>query len=458
MASIVILAVASMLSSVFIAETSKGYAAAINQAGTLRMQSYRIASSLVQANEDELWETVYQTRELADEFKERLFSDRIHNVLVKGASQNVTDKYLEVEAEWLHVMLPLLQEYIGNALAAKNKKYPKNHLINLRKVYLKKVDGFVDKVHNFVRALENEAEGKIDQLHFVQSIVLFLTFAVVAVILFVMNKDVVKPLNKLLVFAKRVSSGDFSMRNTPRRDDELGQLGEAFNLMTEDLSIIYKDLEQRVKDKTKDLERSNRSLELLYSTTKQLGENPLTEATLEGLIKTIERIIGIKGGAVCLGEAGDEQAYRMATTLNAQKSSISGCDMPDCMKCFGNGESHSIELKKDVETSVFRYSVPIRDQEQQYGVMILDIPKGFELQDWQKLLLQSVASHIALAIVRARQVSQNRLLQRTEAGGRSAHTGRAPAARGGVRRGETSDELGRTNSPGSGEYPAIHSK
>jgi two-component system nitrate/nitrite sensor histidine kinase NarX len=34
-----------MISSVIIAETAEGYAAAINQAGTLRMQSYRFASS-----------------------------------------------------------------------------------------------------------------------------------------------------------------------------------------------------------------------------------------------------------------------------------------------------------------------------------------------------------------------------------------------------------------------------
>jgi nitrate/nitrite-specific signal transduction histidine kinase len=36
-----------MISSVIIAETAEGYAAAINQAGTLRMQSYRIACSLL---------------------------------------------------------------------------------------------------------------------------------------------------------------------------------------------------------------------------------------------------------------------------------------------------------------------------------------------------------------------------------------------------------------------------
>lgn len=46
MGGIVLLALLSMTSSVFIAESSKGDAAALNLAGSLRMQSYRIATRL----------------------------------------------------------------------------------------------------------------------------------------------------------------------------------------------------------------------------------------------------------------------------------------------------------------------------------------------------------------------------------------------------------------------------
>jgi nitrate/nitrite-specific signal transduction histidine kinase len=48
MSGIVLLALLSMISSIFIAESSKGDAAAINLAGSLRMQSYRIATRLQQ--------------------------------------------------------------------------------------------------------------------------------------------------------------------------------------------------------------------------------------------------------------------------------------------------------------------------------------------------------------------------------------------------------------------------
>jgi two-component system, NarL family, nitrate/nitrite sensor histidine kinase NarX len=52
MGGIVLLALSSMISSVFIAESSKGDAAAINLAGSLRMQSYRIATRLQDAPDD----------------------------------------------------------------------------------------------------------------------------------------------------------------------------------------------------------------------------------------------------------------------------------------------------------------------------------------------------------------------------------------------------------------------
>ncbi|TNF35641.1 MAG: hypothetical protein EP315_05530, partial [Gammaproteobacteria bacterium] len=87
MASIILLAVIGMVSSVFMADTSEGYAAAINHAGTLRMQSYRIASSLKSSGD--LKQAAYNTRQLADEFEERLYSDRIHNVFTKDVSDQV---------------------------------------------------------------------------------------------------------------------------------------------------------------------------------------------------------------------------------------------------------------------------------------------------------------------------------------------------------------------------------
>ena len=414
MATIVLLAVVGTISSVFMAETSEGFAAAINQAGTLRMQSYRISSSLVQPGKIETQESAHITQHLVAEFEQRLYSPRIHNVLSKEVTPQVQQTYRNVEAEWEAYMQPIMTEYVGRALGGEVDAKTDARLQELKLAYLGRVDAFVDLIHAFVRALEEEAEQKIQQLRFIQIVVLIFTFIVVVVILYLVKKDVLVPLRDLLTFAKAVRGGDFSIRSHPRREDELGQLGYAFNLMAEDLSKIYADLEKRVEEKTADLEQSNRSLELLYSIAKQLGENPLTEASLDSLIRDIQRLIGIKGGAVCLGVPGDKQAFRMAMTMQNQTNIGAECEMPNCLRCLGDGDAHTFTIETRDGSTEGRYSVPIRDQAQQYGILLVGLPEDMELEDWQRRLLETVASHIAMAINRSRQSSRNRMLSLLE--------------------------------------------
>jgi two-component system nitrate/nitrite sensor histidine kinase NarX len=414
MATIVLLAVVGTISSVFMAETSEGFAAAINQAGTLRMQSYRISSSLVQPGKTETKEAAHITQQLVAEYEQRLYNPRIHHVLSKEASPKVHATYRAVEEEWENNMQPIMSEYVGRALGGELDARTDAQLQQLKLAYLGRVDAFVDLIHAFVRALEDEAEEKIRQLRLIQIVVLALTLFVVVVILYLGKKDVLVPLRDLLTFAKAVRGGDFSIRSHPRREDELGQLGYAFNLMAEDLSKIYADLEKRVEEKTADLEQSNRSLELLYSIAKQLGENPLTEASLDSLIGDIQRLIGIKGGAVCLGVPGDTQAFRMAMTMQDQTKTDAECEMPDCVRCLGDGDAHTFTIETNDGDLEGRYSVPIRDQAQQYGILLIGLPDGMELEDWHRRLLETVASHIAMAINRSRQSSRNRLLSLLE--------------------------------------------
>ncbi|MCB1823898.1 MAG: type IV pili methyl-accepting chemotaxis transducer N-terminal domain-containing protein, partial [Candidatus Competibacteraceae bacterium] len=71
MGGIVLLALLSMISSVFIAESSKGDAAALNLAGSLRMQSYRIATRLQDSRDTDTHHAENVAREI-DQFERRL--------------------------------------------------------------------------------------------------------------------------------------------------------------------------------------------------------------------------------------------------------------------------------------------------------------------------------------------------------------------------------------------------
>lgn len=410
MATIVALAFVGMLSSVFIAETSEGQAAAINQAGTLRMQSYRIASELANQVNIQDSESLKRTRGLINEFDSRLNSPRLTGVLARTDKRSLHEAYYYVKLQWRTQIKPLLEEYLDiteDQILFQEDPEAKERL---RKKFLDEVDGFVATINDMVKVLEVEAENKIELLRLIQVVSLFLTILVVFITMYLMNTDVLGPLRELLTIARSIRQGDFSQRTRYYREDELGQLGYAFNLMTEDLSKMYADLEERVKEKTADLERSNRSLELLYKTTRHLSEAPLSDTNYERLLKDIQELVGTGPGTICLGESGESQAFKMASTREVVLDRPDICNPPNCQGCFEGEDSHFVEVQRTPSELLRVFSIPIKDVETQYGVLLLEIPPGKTLHEWQRRVLETVSSHIAIALNMAQRSSQARML------------------------------------------------
>lgn len=408
MTSIIALGFIGMVSSVFIAETSEGQAAAINQAGTLRMQSYRIASEL--ANHAVRKDRLEITRDLVNEFSTRLKSPRLTGVLAKTSAQAVHEAYYRVNLQWRTEIHPLLEKYLK--LFADDIAFHDSdkEVRELRQEYLLRVDGFVATINDMVKVLETEAEEKIELLRLIQVVSLFLTILLVFITMYLLNTNVLSPLRELLAAARSVRQGDFHQHIQYRSEDEFGQLAYAFNLMAEDLDKMYQELEQRVREKTSDLERSNRSLELLYKTSRQLSEAPLSDAVYEGLLRDIEELAGTGRGSICLGESGDSQAFKLATTRPPVFDRPDICNPPNCQGCFEGNASHFVEVHRSESELLRVFSTPIKDMEKQYGVLLLEVPYDKPLQEWQRRLLETVASHIAIAINMAQRASQARML------------------------------------------------
>jgi two-component system, NarL family, nitrate/nitrite sensor histidine kinase NarX len=409
-----ILAVSGMLSSVIISETAEGYAAAINQAGTLRMQSYRITSSLVHGTAYENPSSANRTADLVEEYKQRMLSPRIQNILAKGPSRQVIEAYRQVERQWNEVVLPNLENYLSDERAAALSPGEHQRINRFQLQHLQQVDAFVEDIHRFVKALEIDAEQKNTQLRLIQIVLLCLTFLLALVSLYLTRRYVLDPLHDLLACANAARHGDFSVRSRFLSEDELGQLGQAFNVMAEDLSVIYADLEARVREKTQDLERSNRTLELLYSATKRLSDSSLSAEVLEAVIHDIEGLMDVDSGTICLGQPGDDQAYRYASTSSSDIVLQEKAEH-QCAVCLGQGASHTFQiLNREQGRAINIFSTPIRDKQRQYGVLLIEFAVDRQLESWQERLLETVASHIALAINVAQQVSESRRLSLLE--------------------------------------------
>ncbi|MFN2190296.1 MAG: ATP-binding protein [Candidatus Promineifilaceae bacterium] len=408
------ISVSGALSSAIVAETAAGYATAINHAGTLRMQSYRITSSLAQDADDEYESSLDRTATLIEEFNQRLYSPRIQNILSKGPNQRVIDSYRLVEQQWKETMLPTLQNYLSDRQAASHSLVDSQRITRFRKKLLLLVDDFMEDIHRFVKALEIDAERKNEQLRIIQIILISLGLMLAIVTLLLIKHYILKPLRDLLICANAARHGDFSVRSHFHREDELGQLGQAFNVMAKDLSVIYADLEARVRDKTQSLERSNRTLELLYVTTKRLSNSNLCPVVLEAVIHDIEALMGVDNGTICLGKPGDVQAFRYASTGKQDFVAAQRPGSP-CALCLGRGETHTFQVAQGENGGAISiFSTPIRDNNQQHGVLLVEFAANRRLESWQERLLETVASHIALALNVAQQASENRRLSLLE--------------------------------------------
>lgn len=154
MTGIVILALTSMLSSIVIAETASGDAAAINQAGSIRMQAYRLYSTLGRSpRADDLIEQ--RVAQLDKDLRE----ESIVSFVPGGSQHPLAMRYDEVLHQWQEILRPAML-------------MPD---IEKRQALSAQVARFVDEVDKFVNLLQKRAEFHIDMLRLVQGIALFLT-------------------------------------------------------------------------------------------------------------------------------------------------------------------------------------------------------------------------------------------------------------------------------------------
>ena len=112
-----------------------------------------------------------------------------------------------------------------------------------------------------LRAEISELRGTIGKL----SLIIFITGSIFA---FLIGWFFTKPLSQIVVTLNKITDGDFSQRVKVKSNDEVGFLAHTFNDMidkiqgsNEEMEIILKELEQRVTDRTRELEGALNSLQ-----------------------------------------------------------------------------------------------------------------------------------------------------------------------------------------------------
>ncbi len=109
-------------------------------------------------------------------------------------------------------------------------------------------------------------------------------FAVVAVLAYFLGRRLTAPLIRLSDASRKVTKGYLTVQIEPETKDEIGELAQSFNIMVLRLKEVYEGLEQKVKERTEDLDKRNLELANLYEQLKYHDE------TLETLYE-IDRVV-----------------------------------------------------------------------------------------------------------------------------------------------------------------------
>lgn len=110
---------------------------------------------------------------------------------------------------------------------------------------------------------------------------------VAVVLYYLLRRIVIAPIDKLVEVSQAVVQGDLKQRVRVQSADEMGQLGNSFNSMTNQLGGLLEDLEQRVADRTQALEQRANYLE----TSSDIGKAATTVLDPDQLIRDVVDLI-----------------------------------------------------------------------------------------------------------------------------------------------------------------------
>jgi two-component system nitrate/nitrite sensor histidine kinase NarX len=382
MSVLALLSLLSIIISTLIAEDISGRANAVNVSGSLRMLSFRTLSEVQQPSKrSQALETIkqFERRLLA---LERFIAAKsattspsvlaIHSVLQRW-NRNIRD--LEVAAAQ------------GNPLAVAQMAHD--------------IPDFVEQIDHVVRLIEEELESKARNLRIIQLVLLVIVVLTSMLTLWLLHWQLVQPLAQLLQAAKTVSQGSFSARVSHIGRDELGQLGQAFNAMVEEIANMYAHLEDKVEEKTRELTRTNESLELLYRVSQQLSASDLTLDKVQDVLHEVEIALELGHSMICISENNQATAHTVTSNLTPQEQQH-WCHALNCRHCFALAQA---TLDEQAESRDL-IAVPLGSDEQLHGILPIIVKRNGSLSREKIRIIETVGHHVSNALLNMRRAEE----------------------------------------------------
>lgn len=290
---LLVLALLSIGLTMWVTRQLDGGAAAVNEAGRLRMQTWRLAS---------LAQSSTEAQEMADgvarlEATLQLLQDGDEQrPLFVPWTEHTSERFVALQAAWRELR-PLWDAAPGTTPVARGAH----------------VETFVQRVDELVSAIELTLARLTAVLNLFQFVMMALALAAAVVMLYFGYLFVIQPLQRLQAGLRQVEQGDFSTRVVAESSDEFGELAAGFNHMAATLQGLYHGLERKVEEKTRDLEAERSRLAALYEVSNFLVDASNMEELAQGFAQKMRRISGADAVAVRWSEEASQRYLLLAT-------------------------------------------------------------------------------------------------------------------------------------------------
>lgn|GEM_PF-1560294 len=244
-----------------------------------------------------------------------------------------------------------------------------------------------------------------------------------------LTRRIVQPIHLLTDGAQRVGAGELDHQISIQTGDEIEELATSFNHMASRIKESHWGLEQKVAERTADLERRNQELSTLYAVVSTLGRSLNLGQLLNEVLDQIQSIFNVSAGMIHIWDAKEDllllKAHRGLSDALIEKMGRIRAGQDFCGKVMQTGEAvflsgPVVELGADPRGPrnpmradrdfLYGLSLPLKSKGTAVGTLsLLDRgDRAFSEQDYKLLL--SICSQIAVAVENARLFEETRLV------------------------------------------------
>jgi two-component system nitrate/nitrite sensor histidine kinase NarX len=368
----------------------EGGAASLNEAGRMRMQTYRLSLSLATADEASL-------REQVKAFESSLALLRggdAERPLFVPWDDTVRARFAAVERDW--------QVFKNRGSGDTPVVVPE-----LRA----QAASFVAHIDALVDGIETHMSRWTAMQHLLQTAVLALAVIAGISLLLTGYRFVLEPVQQLKRAIDRLQGGDFSARVSGTSHDEFGTLAAGFNDLADHLQSMYRNLEAKVAEKTSELQEKGERLQALYDMSTLIANATTLEELGNGFSRRIagvaradavalrwsdernERYVLLANHRLPKSMAEEEQCLMVGDCLCGVPQAGAGVRVIPIQSLPQDSLKHC--ARADFETVV---SLPIRLHERTMGEVNLFFNAQVVPSPAERSLLEALTAHLSAAM------------------------------------------------------------